>query len=179
MNEGFLCKRSGLKRFEGTDADRNLKDIISSLPETIIAHILSFLPTKDALRTCLLSKAWKRKWTSIYNIDIDDGEKFLTTSKEGFKNFVSGVLLLCKCESIKTFRLSCLRHHYDPSLVLAWISYAIGTNVENLEIAYAHENLFFHSDRFDGTSLTKLKIQMPGIFRVTTQIWFSILRCCI
>jgi len=42
------------------------------LPQPIIAKILSFLPTRDAVRTCVLSKKWLNDWTFITKLDIDD-----------------------------------------------------------------------------------------------------------
>jgi len=44
-----------------TDANA-VEDIISNmLPEPVITHILNFLPTKDAIRTSILSKKWERR----------------------------------------------------------------------------------------------------------------------
>jgi len=40
-------------------------DILDNkLPKSIIIHILSFLPTKDAVRTSILSKRWEHRWSS-------------------------------------------------------------------------------------------------------------------
>ncbi|KAL3840573.1 hypothetical protein ACJIZ3_025164 [Penstemon smallii] len=52
------------------------EDSISNLPEDVMSHILSLMPTKDAVRTSVLSKDWKRKWKTIYNLDFSDGEVF-------------------------------------------------------------------------------------------------------
>ncbi|KAJ9190270.1 hypothetical protein P3X46_001490 [Hevea brasiliensis] len=46
-------------------------DRISELPESIIHHIYSFLPTKDTAITTLLSKSWGSKWASYPNLDLD------------------------------------------------------------------------------------------------------------
>ena len=34
-------------------------DRMSSLPDGVLFHMLSFLPTADAVRTCILSKRWE------------------------------------------------------------------------------------------------------------------------
>ncbi|WJX70918.1 hypothetical protein P8452_54972 [Trifolium repens] len=39
----------------------------------LISHILSFLPTRDAVRTSVLSKKWLDNWTFITKLDFDDG----------------------------------------------------------------------------------------------------------
>ncbi|XP_062089017.1 F-box/LRR-repeat protein At3g26922-like [Humulus lupulus] len=41
------------------------EDRISKLPDAVIVHILSFLPTVDVVRTCILSKRWKFMWYSV------------------------------------------------------------------------------------------------------------------
>ncbi|KAG5560537.1 hypothetical protein RHGRI_003755 [Rhododendron griersonianum] len=47
------------------------KDRISNLSKSLIGHILSFLPTKYAVRTSILSSIWKQMWMSINNLDFD------------------------------------------------------------------------------------------------------------
>ncbi|XP_045808367.1 FBD-associated F-box protein At5g22730-like [Trifolium pratense] len=51
------------------------QDMINNkLPELLINRILSLLPTKDAVRTCVLSKRWMNRWTSITQLDINDSD---------------------------------------------------------------------------------------------------------
>ncbi|XP_058782133.1 putative FBD-associated F-box protein At5g56820 [Vicia villosa] len=47
-------------------------DRISDLPESILFHILSFLPTKFAATTMILSKRWKPVWGSLLILNFDD-----------------------------------------------------------------------------------------------------------
>ncbi|CAL1395825.1 unnamed protein product [Linum trigynum] len=45
-------------------------DRLSSLPEDVLAHILSSLPTKYAVGTAVLSRRWKNLWTKVSNLDL-------------------------------------------------------------------------------------------------------------
>ncbi|XP_071739456.1 F-box/FBD/LRR-repeat protein At1g13570-like [Rutidosis leptorrhynchoides] len=47
------------------------EDIISRMPEDVIANILDRLPIQYALRTCILSKNWRFKWTLLSNVVFD------------------------------------------------------------------------------------------------------------
>jgi phosphodiesterase/alkaline phosphatase D-like protein len=46
-------------------------DRISNLPDSILCHILSFLPTKQAAATIILSKSWKYVWLSTLTLHFD------------------------------------------------------------------------------------------------------------
>ncbi|KAI3753910.1 hypothetical protein L2E82_25975 [Cichorium intybus] len=50
----------------------DMVDYISNLPDCILHHILSFIPTEEVVKASILSTRWKNLWVSIPNIDIDD-----------------------------------------------------------------------------------------------------------
>ncbi|KAI4333831.1 hypothetical protein L6164_018592 [Bauhinia variegata] len=91
-------------------------DIISNLPEDIISRILSFIPTKDAVRTSVLSRSLVYMWTSVTNLYLDDRAK-----NESFMKFVEGVLVHVNAPTICSFTLLC-KTTYDACRLNSWIS---------------------------------------------------------
>ncbi|KAK4257410.1 hypothetical protein QN277_007003 [Acacia crassicarpa] len=74
MNNLVLSPDSS-KRYRHDVIDK--KDVISELPDSLLHHILSFLSTRDAIRTSLLARRWKFLWTylSDFNIKLEDRQK--------------------------------------------------------------------------------------------------------
>ncbi|TKY49268.1 F-box/FBD/LRR-repeat protein [Spatholobus suberectus] len=110
------------------------QDIISNLPDVIISHILSFLPTRDAVRTCVLSKRWIHLWILITKLYFNDREQYRyrnNISKTRFVNSVYRVLLHLNTSSIQGFSLS-LSEYYDPYHVNQWISAMLNRRVKQL-----------------------------------------------
>ncbi|KAI9109417.1 hypothetical protein K1719_019471 [Acacia pycnantha] len=62
---------------------------LDDLPDDLIHHILSFMETKDAVQTCVLSTRWRYMWTSIPCLNFNT-KSF--TQLADFKRFVKHVL---------------------------------------------------------------------------------------
>lgn len=157
-------------------------DKISVLPDCLLHYILSLIPTKDAVATCILSKRWKFLWTSVPNIDFDDALLYMNADfwypveVTRFMNFVERVLLLRDSSSIKKFRLSC-RVCFSASRVHAWVSAAVMHDVEELDLCFFVDKPFmlplcvFHSK-----SLTVLKLEMNCELELPNSISFPSLK---
>ncbi|AES69185.2 F-box/RNI/FBD-like domain protein [Medicago truncatula] len=116
-------------------------DIISDLPDSILCHILSFLPTKLAATTSVLSKRWKSVWISVLAINFED-ETFKDSNS--FRKFVFSALFSLRDQkaSIHSFTLKfgqsfrCFKQ-YEFNQIL---KYAMERGVENLNFDMSGKN---------------------------------------
>ncbi|KAJ3690758.1 hypothetical protein LUZ61_019922 [Rhynchospora tenuis] len=98
-------------------------DRISELHDNLLTQILSYRPTKEAVRTCLLSKRWRKVWASVPVLDFDFAD-FLSDDKHmrlrsechsNFVKFIDAVLDLQQAQQLDRFRLvsKCLVKAYQ------------------------------------------------------------------
>ncbi|XP_071718627.1 F-box protein At1g80960-like [Rutidosis leptorrhynchoides] len=71
-------------RYNNTEVDK-----ISCLPENLIDLIFEKLPVQDAVRTHVLSKSWRYKWTKMSSVVLDKhfSEKFAKNEAFGHYGF--------------------------------------------------------------------------------------------
>ncbi|XP_058732189.1 F-box protein At3g03040-like isoform X2 [Vicia villosa] len=136
------------KKYKKHKKHKAKDDIISDLPESVINYILSFLPTKDAVRTSVLSKRWIEKWTLITNVELDDSVFYSSKKKserktlqQCFINFVNRVLLLTGSHSVESFSLA-IANNYDPSVLNTLITCILKKRVKKLSISLSKELTF-------------------------------------
>ncbi|XP_030929302.1 F-box/LRR-repeat protein At3g26922-like isoform X2 [Quercus lobata] len=118
-------------------------DRISNLPDSILCHILSFLPTKEAVATSILSSSWKPLWTLVPALDLDTqlsvsqsqclDSNNRTQSVSFFTHIVSRVLALNKAPVLRDFCLTC-HSRCDPLHLETWILTAIARDVQQLQL---------------------------------------------
>ncbi|KAL4626304.1 hypothetical protein ACB092_05G086600 [Castanea dentata] len=115
-------------------------DRISNLPDPLICHILSFLPTKQSVATSTLLTRWKPLWTMVPALDFEDTDKpnpryHGNKNRMTFIHFVCGVLAVRKPVPLKIFRLQLISPNHSIHFhVRAWIYYAMGHGVEELDL---------------------------------------------
>uniref|UniRef100_A0A2N9J710 F-box domain-containing protein n=1 Tax=Fagus sylvatica TaxID=28930 RepID=A0A2N9J710_FAGSY len=118
-------------------------DRISDLPDSLLCLILSFLPTKEAIATSILSNRWKLLWTLVPKLDLDTETIDPSVT---FEHIVSKVLSLQQIASLRNFRLRFLfrsSSFVNHSYLHTWLLIAASRNVEelNLEIYFDWEAL--------------------------------------
>ncbi|KAK0579350.1 hypothetical protein LWI29_024971 [Acer saccharum] len=134
-------------------------DQISELPDFIIHHIMSYLSTKEAVRTCVLSKKWNHLRTSFPILDFDEiyfvgdlagrysyyidwrGKRRSYKCTDIFTRFVDASLLrFCELKvSMQKFRLSMSDFCVEgvASLLDKWIELAVANEVQELDFNVA------------------------------------------
>ncbi|XP_042495132.1 putative FBD-associated F-box protein At1g61330 isoform X2 [Macadamia integrifolia] len=112
---------------------------ISSLPDSILLHILSLLPVKYAAATSVLAKRWRD--LSICNLihaaNLDFGDEVADNpAPEQFVDFVNRCVNIHVGKKIERFRLC-----FDPSDrfrsdAVNWIGFATRKNVKELHLDF-------------------------------------------
>ncbi|CAA7050700.1 unnamed protein product [Microthlaspi erraticum] len=120
------------------------RDAISSLPDDMLAKILSDLPTKLAVSTSVLSKRWRslfplmtRLFASQHHFYLDDSDLLFPEVKiyflhQWFRDFVGKTL--SGCNSIKKLSLKCQDGHISFPLADKWIGIALDRGLVDLDL---------------------------------------------
>lgn len=170
------------KRVKVTSAGDDDNDKLGNLPEAVLSHILSLLPTKDAVRTSVLSTKWRYKWVLITNLYFDDSliysNKKRKSRKTMFMNFVERVLLLLGNSTIQECNLSCSMEEYDHMHISTWILAAMRHDARNIKITCPLvESLAFPCLTYFCGTISELELQMNCTIKIVPyNISFSSLK---
>ena len=156
-------------------------DRISNLPDSLLCHILSFLTTKEAVVTSILSSRWKTLWTLVPKLDFNSHQfKEISSSDEEqspnqfnrygftFAHIVSRVWALRNRNNaypLKQFRLY-WHSDSDPIQVETWVHAALSHELEELELHICFPELFnFPSALFNyAKTLVVLNLMGNNVF---------------
>ncbi|KAG5564491.1 hypothetical protein RHGRI_000613 [Rhododendron griersonianum] len=152
--------------------EEQYEDRISNLPDSLIAQILSCLPTKYAVATSVLSTRWKQLWTSITSLDFDDKLLLLPHNQTNnptlhwiFTSFVCRVLSLHRGKCVQKFRLKCTCT-CDVSHVNGWIADMLLRDVRELDLSvHVEHSILLPQELFTCRTLVVLKLD--DIYDVT------------
>ncbi|KAG2293692.1 hypothetical protein Bca52824_040361 [Brassica carinata] len=153
-------------------------DRIGSLPDDVICHILSFLTTKEAALTSILSKRWRNLFTLVPYLNIDDsvflipeeGKRERDGILQSFMDFVDRVLASQGDDTpINKFSLKC-KTGIDTDRVNLWICNVLQRGVKSVELVLdfhrsddddldAEYMYFLPDEMFVSTKLVELSLR--------------------
>ncbi|XP_057440869.1 putative FBD-associated F-box protein At5g56440 [Lotus japonicus] len=148
-------------------------DRISTLPDDILCHILSFLPTQDTVVTSLVSKRWKPLWRSVPSLYFDDQSHLQNFSKtyHWFQNFIYATIRARDShQPIRSFWLKCVvESDFCPSDddIYEWVKAATQRGgLKNLHIEVTlpidHSLIYLSGSTISCKTLVDLKLM--GLF---------------
>ncbi|MBA0759265.1 hypothetical protein Gotri_022178 [Gossypium trilobum] len=147
-------------------------DRISNLPDSILGYILSFLSTKEAVATSLLSSKWRYLFALVSNLDfeLDESSQMLKISTiKSFMCFVDRVLFFHNTVNINAFRLRCGKR-VDSDRVYGWISAAIWRGVKHLGLSISLDNFTLPGVLFTCITLITLKLETNLVLNVPKDV---------
>jgi hypothetical protein len=134
-------------------------DRLSRLPDEILAQILSFLPAQEAVRTCVLARAWRDVWKFTRRLRITGG------TVQGVREFVDRLLRLrlngLECVSLDECEIMIGMHddHDTRCTVNRWIHHSLKCQVQALRVLNERQVPHLMSDRpLISQHLTRLEL---------------------
>ncbi|XP_065871856.1 putative F-box/LRR-repeat protein At3g18150 [Euphorbia lathyris] len=131
------------------------EDRISALPDSILQHILSLLPsTKQAIQTGILSKRWENQWTQVPVLIFDS----TGMCYENFLRFIDNTLILHDCSKINEFHLKYCYSDRKDTQFSSKIRFATRKDVDNLYLCSStiKQEYKLPNFLFNNASLAKL-----------------------
>ncbi|XP_010431588.1 PREDICTED: putative F-box/LRR-repeat protein At3g18150 [Camelina sativa] len=154
-------------------------DLISSLPDVILQHILCFIPTKLAITTCLLSRRWRYVWCDTPSLSFINGSTLNAALYYKTQDRYTAPKMM-------DLNIRAREIHHIPQLN-SWIELAMSRNVENMSLKIVANLL----DKYDipeffyiNTSVKQLTFEFyyANMIPIRSVSWISLkklsLRCC-
>ncbi|KAL0725430.1 hypothetical protein Bca4012_040029 [Brassica carinata] len=131
-------------------ANPSSRDLISKLPDDVLCRILSFLTTKEAALTLLLSKRWSSLLQLVPILDFDDSvsnhRKVGPVKIVVFKNFVESVLKRrfknSSTSPVKKVSLKLCNEYIEKHIVKRWIQQVIDHGALELTLRLDYSSNF-------------------------------------
>ncbi|CAH8269860.1 unnamed protein product [Arabidopsis lyrata] len=125
-------------------------DFISSLPDAILHHIFSYITTKVAIRTSVLSKRWKHIWYETPSLSI--------VCYRVDPNSINKTLRSYSAPKITSFDVTMSNDVTAPEID-TWINLAVSRNAEDLSLKFRY-NYRFPDTFFINSSLKQLSLNL-------------------
>ncbi|CAA7058628.1 unnamed protein product [Microthlaspi erraticum] len=153
------------RKIKGVDNSIEDGDFISSMPDEILHHILTSIPTDLAIRTSVLSKRWRHVWCETPCLYINDFRS----------QAINQTLNSYRAPTIMSFDLRMRLDHTAPQID-SWISFAMSRNVQKLSVNFGIRNETYNFQDFFylSSSLEQLNVSFNDMVPGCTVSWKSL-----
>ncbi|CAA0808576.1 Putative F-box/LRR-repeat protein [Striga hermonthica] len=116
-----------------SDREQNITliDRLSSLPDEVICHILSFLPTKRSVTTSVLGRRWRFLWAHVPSVNFSGCDFYFreegTEALDIIHRFVLQQKAKNRMDTLTLCDLRCNEYQLET-----WITIAIDCSIRNL-----------------------------------------------
>ncbi|KAG7538154.1 FBD domain [Arabidopsis suecica] len=150
-------------------------DRISLLPNDFILQILSLLPTKDVMKTSVLSMRWRYLWKLVPKLDYIDVDE---NADDGtFVRFVDRSLLLNTAPVLESLQFK-LRRKCSQVDIVFWIGIAVERSLRELNFHYHHiyGHIRLPQSLYTCGTLVVLKLKKVSLVDVRFPVCFQLLK---
>ncbi|KAG7658613.1 F-box domain [Arabidopsis suecica] len=129
--------QDGKKRVRAKQSDDEV-DWLRDLPESLLCHVLLNLPTKDVVKTSVLSSKWRNLWRLVPGLDLDSRD---FTENNTFVSFIDRFMSFHSDLYLKKFKLRffCNLNGDEVSEnahIARWINDVVKRKVHNLDLTW-------------------------------------------
>ncbi|EOA35157.1 hypothetical protein CARUB_v10020296mg, partial [Capsella rubella] len=143
----------------GGDHRRNV-DLISSLPNAILQHILIYVPTQLAISTSVLSRRWRHVWSDTPSLSFDD-DTGTYRRRVVHAAWINETLTRYTAPKMIKFHLKTNMINPTAADVDRWIQFSMHRSVENLSLSFGFVDGYKIPDFFYiNSSIKQLSFQI-------------------
>ncbi|KAM0833108.1 hypothetical protein ACQ4PT_064471 [Festuca glaucescens] len=121
----------------------SVTDRIGALPDSILHHVLSFLPAQAAVRTCVLARRWRHLWrytTGLRIVGLEEEGEYIV---KDLHKFVEHLLILRERTNLDTVQIKFSEFcEEDQPCVNLWVRFAVMCKVRALTLHISYEHLY-------------------------------------
>ncbi|CAA7043431.1 unnamed protein product [Microthlaspi erraticum] len=154
--------------------------IIGFSDDELLLKILTYLPTKDSVRTSVLSKQWKFLWMRVPKLEYDDTNLYyrihqcickgdstradsLLSESQRMWSFIDKSLALHRSPVMESLCLALRNEPFQPKDITSWVELAVSRSVRELSIDFyrlhGKSKALLPSSLYTCKSLVTLKLQ--------------------
>ncbi|XP_074278765.1 F-box/FBD/LRR-repeat protein At1g13570-like [Silene latifolia] len=154
LQQSMACSKSA----------KNMVDVFSNVPDTVIDKILEKLPIRMAAQTSVLSKQWERSWLSLIRLSFDSDFHEEHKNEDGSCNWQESSRIISRI----LLRHNGLVHHFnlyvpdhaigDQMNLNQWISFLSKNGVQTIRINNSDHAMYITSCIFRCSELVYLEL---------------------